>query len=174
MNNVLTFALVLAAGATHAQSLPAGFGWFGSLAGSCWTGQFPDGKTRHTQCYSVQFGKFLRGTAALAVDKGEQYQTQFEGDSVFAWDDTAKRIAYYIWGSDGNHSRLEAFFVGEELAFPVASRKDPSQIAYRSVWRRIDEHSFEVRRERPNANGWTTDLTVLYRRSPTNPPNPAK
>lgn len=88
----------------------------------------------------------------------------FEGDSLFAWDEATRSIVYYIWGSDGSHQRLEARYIGEELAFPVPSRKDPAQIAYRSVWRRISDDSFEVRRERPAAGAWSTEMSVVYRR----------
>ena len=149
-----------------AQSLPVGFGWFADMVGSCWVGRFPDGKTVHTHCYTAQFGKFMRGTAALAGEKDGAAHVQFEGDSVFVWDDGAKKIVYYIWGSDGSHSRLEAAYLGEELVFPVMSRQDPSKVAFRSVWKRLGNDTFEVRRERPNGNEWATVLSVTYRRAP--------
>jgi hypothetical protein len=129
------------------------FGWFAEMVGSCWVGTFPDGKTQHTHCYTAQFDQFIRGTATLSVDG----VNKFSGDSVFAWDDKEKRIVYYIWGSDGSHSTHEARYIGEELAFPIRS-------AYRSVWRRIDADSFEVRREVPDGSGWKTVLTVVYRK----------
>ena len=53
--------LCIPAAPRFAQELPPGFGWFRSVADSCWVGQFPDGRTEHTQCYTSQFGKFLRG-----------------------------------------------------------------------------------------------------------------
>lgn len=156
------FALVASA---PARGVDPGFGWFAGLAGACWTGTFPDGKTEHTQCYMAQFGKFLRGTAALKALKDGQWQTAFEGDSVYAWDASRKAIVYYLWGSDGSHRQLDASYAGDELVFAVPSRADPRTIAYRSVWRRIDADTFEVRRERPNDGAWTTELTVVYRRS---------
>ena len=159
-------ALALVAHA-HAQAQDARFGWFGSLVGSCWVGSFPDGMTSHTHCYTVQFDKFIRGTASLAVQREGQSHRTFEGDSVFAWNESKQRIIYYIWGSDGSHRQLEAQFIGEELAFPVSSRKDPNQVAYRSVWRRLGNDAFEVRRERPSGMGWSTELTVVYRRAPS-------
>lgn len=42
----------------------------------------------------------------------------------------------------------------------------PARLAYRSVWRRIDAQSFEVRREVPQGDGWRTELTVRYRKGP--------
>jgi hypothetical protein len=156
--------LALAAPA-HAQPMNQAFGWFAGLADSCWVGRFPDGKTEHTQCYSVQFQKFLRGTAALKVQREGQWQLIFEGDSLFAWDESKSAIVNYIWGSDGSHRQFEARYVGEELHLPVPARADANKIAYRSVWRRLSSDTFEVRRERPNEAEWSTELAVVYRRT---------
>lgn len=161
---IRTLLLCLPAMSISAQELPAGFGWFASMAGSCWVGQFPDGRTEHTQCYTSQFGKFVRGTASLAAVKEGTRQHAFEGDSVFAWDGPSGKIVYYIWGSDGSHRQLHAQFVGEELHFPVPSRTEPARVSYRSAWRRIDENTFEVRRERPQGDQWSNELTVIYRK----------
>lgn len=158
--------LCLPAASLSAQELPVAFGWFGAMAGSCWIGQFPDGRTEHTQCYASQFAKFLRGTASLATVKDGIRQVMVEGDSVFAWDEASKTIIYYIWGSDGTHRQLHAKYVGGELHFPVTSRTDPSRVSYRSVWRRLDASTFEVRRERPREDQWTTELAVTYRKRP--------
>ena len=174
MKSLLAILLLscAASGGAQAQSALAGFGWFADLAGACWTGHFPDGKTEHTQCYTTQFDRFLRGTASLAVEKDGRLAPQFEGDSLFAVDKDSGRIVYYIWSSDGNHSRMEAFYLGDELAFPVFGKKDPSQVAYRSVWRRLGPDTFEVRRERPGAGAWSTELTVTYRKAPLVPKAP--
>jgi hypothetical protein len=159
---LLTIAL---AGLAHAADAVPGFGWFADMAGSCWVGTFPDGKTEHRQCYTTQFGRFLRGTAELRVRENDKLQLVFEGDSLFTWDEGRRKIVYYIWGSDGSHRQLEAGFLGDELAFPVPDRNDATKVAYRSVWRRTDTDTFEVRRERPSGDGWTTELTVIYRRT---------
>jgi hypothetical protein len=66
---VLPCLLVALAASAPAHAVSTGFGWFADLAGSCWVGMFPDGKSEHTQCYTVQFDKFLRGTAALKVER---------------------------------------------------------------------------------------------------------
>jgi hypothetical protein len=166
----IPFLLLLSctAGIAYAQTLPAGFGWFAAVAGACWVSVSSLTVVPSTRSATSQFGKFLRGTASLSSRGNDDIRLQFEGDSIFAWDEAAKRIVYYIWGSDGSHSLMEAYFIGDELAFPVASRKEPSQIAYRSVWRRVTENTFEVWRERPGPNGWGTELTVVYHRSPLN------
>ena len=162
LRSLVAMALVGIVPPVHAAPPLEKFGWFADTVGSCWVGTFPDGKTRHTHCYTAQFGHFIRGTAALSVEGTDK----FSGDSVFAWDPNERRIVYYLWASDGSHSSHEARYAGQELAFPIQSRKEPGKVAYRSVWRRIDADSFEVRREVPDGAGWKTELTVVYRRSP--------
>lgn len=111
-----------------------------------------------------QFGQFIRGTATLSVEQDGMMKERFAGDSVFAWDATEQRIAYYIWSSDGSHGLHEAHYDGIDLAFPIRNRKAPDTIAYRSLWRKIDNDSFEVHRQVPDGDGWKTELTVRYRR----------
>ena len=152
------------AGFTAPPPLAAGFGWFGTLPGSCWTGLLPDGVTQHTHCYTSQFGKFVRGTARLESDREGTRFTIFEGDSVYSWESTAKRIGYVIWGTDGSLRLLHAHYEGEELMFPIPSRADPAKVAFRSAGRRIDADTIEVRREQPQGDKWTTQFKVVYRR----------
>ena len=102
----------------NAQELPAGFGWFRNVVGYCWVGLLPDGTTEHTHCYTSQFGRFIRGTSTLVQTKGGNKVTAFEGDSLFAWDDKERRIAYYIWASDGSHRQLNAELSGDEFTVP--------------------------------------------------------
>lgn len=142
------------------------FGWFSGVVGACWQGTFPDGKTRHTHCYTVQFGQFIRGTATLSAERDGVMRDVFSGDSLFAWDDKDQKIAYYVWGSDGTHGTHEAHYEGRDLSFPVLSKKEPGKVAFRSLWRRVDGDSFEVHRQVPEGSGWTTELTVVYMRVP--------
>jgi len=164
MRNLRSLMLLLAClfqvALAHAQD----FGWFSQVVGACWKGTFPDGTTSHRHCYSRQFETFIRGTSELhALREGKQL-TVFQGDSLFAWNASSGTIQYYVWGTDGNHRQLSAQYEKDELHFPVPSRQDPSKMAFRSVWRRLNESSFEVRRERPSGDGWSVDLRVVYRR----------
>ena len=159
-------ALIALPLAAQAQDGLTRFGWFASLIGSCWFASFPDGKTRHTQCYTAQFDQYMRGTATLAGEKDGAHVTQFSGDSVYAWDEKSQRIVYYIWGSNGSHGRHVARYEGEDLVFPIEDRRKPGTISYRSLWHRVDADSFEVSRQVPEGAGWRTELKVSYRRSP--------
>ena len=62
----------------------AGFGWFAELAGSCWKGEHPDGKSTETQCYLAQYGRLMRGSSRIT--QAGAPQPVFEGDAVFAID----------------------------------------------------------------------------------------
>jgi hypothetical protein len=54
--------------------------------GSCWSGSNEDGKTLDTQCYSVQFGRFLRGTINLSGRHGNQpANPDSPGATRFVW-----------------------------------------------------------------------------------------
>lgn len=153
------------AGFAAPPPLAPGFGWFGTLPGSCWTGRLPDGTTQHTHCYSTQFDKYVRGTARLESEKEGPRFTIFEGDSVYSWDAASNRMGYVVWGTDGSLRLFHAHYEGEELMFPVPSRADPAKIAVRSAWRRIDADTIVVRRERPQGDKWTTEFSVVYRRT---------
>jgi ketosteroid isomerase-like protein len=161
----------LFAGPLAAATPLAKFGWYADVVDACWVGTFPDGRTQHRHCYTAQFDQFIRGTATLSGDHQGTLTEQFWGDSVFAWNEAEKKITYYIWGSDGSHSRHEAWYEGEDLVFPVHSKTDPGTIAYRSLWRRVDDSTIEVQRQVPEgapaALNWRTELTVVYHRQPS-------
>jgi hypothetical protein len=172
--NRLMALAVLFSGPLAAATPLAKFGWYADVVDACWVGTFPDGKTRHSHCYTAQFDQFIRGTAALSGEHQGIWTEQFQGDSLFAWDAAEEKIVYYIWGSDGSHSRREAWYEGEDLVFPVHSKTAPGTIAYRSLWRRVDDSTIEVQRQVPQgAQGgapagpqWRTELTVIYHRQP--------
>lgn len=162
---LLVSLLTAPVAASAADASLAKFGWFADMAGSCWSATYPDGKTQHTHCYTGQFGHFIRGKATLSGEHNGALVERFQGDSLFAWNEAERRIDYYIWGSDGSHGRHEASYADDQLLFPVKSKKDPSKTAFRSVWKRIDDTSFKVRREVPDGAGWKTEMTVVYRKS---------
>ena len=167
MLRVVAFlALLVTTSAVTAAGPLEKFGWFAGVVGSCWRGTFPDGKTQHTHCYTSQFDQFIRGTATLAGEHNGVMQDSFFGDSMFAWDEKNQRITYYTWGSDGTHGRHEAYYEGQDLAFPVRSKKEPDKVAYRSLWHRLDDGAFEVHRQVPEGSGWKTELKVVYRKVP--------
>jgi hypothetical protein len=146
--------------APEPPGLPAGFGWFSELAGSCWKGDHPDGKSSDKQCYTVQFGGLLRGT----IEISREGRTVFEGEGVFAIEAGSRHVAFAQWGSGGTYATGEMRVDGDRLVF---RNRDPDGglLAVRSAWRRTGPDSFRVTREREGPDkGWSPILEVEYRR----------
>jgi hypothetical protein len=157
---------LLAPFASHAQTSAdplAPFGWFKELAGSCWSGQEADGRPSDTQCYSVQFGRFLRGTIKVSGKHGSQAVGSLDGDSVYAWNPQVKRVHYSLWASDGTYATGAMYVEGENLIFPGANPDAPG--ATRFVWTRIDADRYVVAREKRQGKAWSRASEVTYRRS---------
>jgi hypothetical protein len=153
---------ILATSIAHAQSSDplAPFGWFKDMAGSCWTGILPDGKTTDTQCYTVQYGRLLRGTIKV---HGGAPADDLEGESIYAWNAKADRVQYALWTSNGAYGTGEMYAEGEWLIFPPANANSPG--ATRMVWNRIDADTFVVIREKRDGKAWSKLSEVTYRRS---------
>jgi hypothetical protein len=155
----LSLAL-LAALPAHAQL--SQFGWFADLAGSCWRGEPRSDGRSDEQCYSSQFGKFMRGTIRF-------YQADRltgEGDSVFSFDPNARLIVYTQWASNGSFGFGEASLEGDELVFHNRLA-DGNEAPARSVWRRgSTPDAFVVSRQRRDDRGdWKEEGSITYKRT---------
>jgi hypothetical protein len=159
---------LLLAAAAHAANPPAAtdsaaaLGWFGTLAGSCWRGEYAGGGG-DTQCYGLQYGRYLRGTIAIEAPGKDGQPFTLTGDSVYEWDAKAGRIRYSNWADLGSLQHGEAYYDGELLRFPDVRSRD-EEPRTRSSWRRIDADSFEVTRERREGEEWKPLFSVTYRR----------
>lgn len=143
------------------------FGWLKDLAGACWVGEHPDGTTRDTQCYRIQFGRFLYGTIRIVELHDGRWRPGFEGDSVLAWDETNQRLSYWYWGSSGAFGPAEAYVVGKQIHFPAPRRPGSTAPEVRSSWTRIDADSYRVSRQEQEAGKWKEIFAVTYRRART-------
>jgi hypothetical protein len=153
----------VAAEAAPAAGPLAGFGWFAELAGSCWKGEYPDGKAIDTQCYLAQYGRLMRGASRIV--QPDSPQPAFEGDAVFAVDPAGgNRIVFTQWGTGGLYVRGEITFEGETLVFRNR-QPDGTEAPVRSIWRRTGPDGFHVSRERSTDKGWLPLLDVEYRRA---------
>ena len=88
-----------AGGAAAEDLLEGTFGWIDELAGHCWSAVHPN-STRDTQCYSIQFGRFLRGTIEI-VASASAARPPYRSDSVFGWNGERSEIAFHYWSSAG-------------------------------------------------------------------------
>ena len=155
-------AVALAPAAAMAEDLPEGaFGWMDELAGHCWSAEHPDG-TRDTQCYSTQYGRFLRGTIEIVAPPAAGRPT-YRGDSVFVWNGERSEIAFHYWSSAGNSGTVTGRLEGDRLIFPAPSRAGAP--ATRMVWTRLGPYSFRVVQQREEAAGWADAGTFIYRRT---------
>jgi hypothetical protein len=163
----LSAAAASAADTVTAAPSHAGFGWFASLAGSCWRGEYPGGGG-DIQCYEWQYGRYLRGTIEIDAKGKDGATVKLAGDSVYDWDGKAGRIRYSNWADAGSLQHGEAYYEGELLRFPVVKSADEEPRA-RTTWRRIDADTFEVTRERLDGGAWAAEIRVTYRRSARGP-----
>jgi hypothetical protein len=155
----LSLAL-LAALPAHAQL--SQFGWFADLAGSCWRGTPRSDGRSDEQCYSGQFGKFMRGS--IRFYQGDRLTG--EGDSVFSFDPNEHVIVYTQWSSNGSFGFGEASLEGDELVFHNRL-PDGSEAPARSVWRRgSTPDTFVVSRQRRDDRGaWNEEGSATYTRA---------
>jgi hypothetical protein len=143
--------------------LVATFGWFAELAGSCWTGAYPDGTTSDTQCYLAQYEHLLRGS--IKMYRAGSPQPSFEGDAVFSRDTAGSgKVIYTQWGTGGIYATGEIAFEGDTLVFRNRQPESGELAPVRAVWRRTGPDSFRVTRERSDDTGWKEFLVVDYRR----------
>jgi hypothetical protein len=161
-------ALVLAAlSAASEAAAPADplarFGWLRDLAGACWSGTYDGGKTSDTQCYELQWGRFVRGTIRLSGEHQGRSVPELRGDSVFAWSAKKERVVYTNWSSDGGYGGGEMLVAGEALLFPDPPREGRPET--RTRWTRLGPDAFQVVREAREGEGWKPLLTVVYRRA---------
>ena len=161
--SLLPLALAAQAPAPAPKSELAPFRWFADLAGACWRGEHPDGKTGDIQCYSTQYGRFVRGTIKV-YKQPDPNAVVFEGDSVFGWDAKGSRMVYTQWASNGSITPAqEAHWDGEILRFGARDAKDAT---VRSSWQKEGKDGFKVVRERKEGPLWKEVFAVTYRRAP--------
>ena len=152
------------AAAPVAAALPPGqFGWLADLAGSCWQGTWPDGKTRDTQCYSTQYGRYLRGT--IEIRSSAPGAPAHRGDSMFAWDAKTQRMQFHYWSSEGNSGISSGSLASNsDIVFADPPSIDAAKPERRSVWHRLSSDRYQVTVQERAGDGWRDRLAVVYDR----------
>jgi hypothetical protein len=167
MRTFLTsLAVVLSTAASFAQSpapptdplKPLAF-----LAGSCWIGPFPDGKSTDEHCFEWMFdGKFLRD---LHIVTGAA--KPYAGESVFGWDAKEKKVTYWYFNSLGNYSVGTAEFTPDGILFPERHVTEKGVIEMKALWRRDGADAYTVTQQRREGDTWKTLWTMrLIRKKP--------
>jgi len=138
----------------------APFKWFRGLAGACWKGDHPDGKSSDTQCYTTQYNRFVRGTIKIASGANT-----YEGDALFWWDAKNNKLAYTQWASNGFVHSSEAAFEGDKLVFLDRPKAGTKEVNGRAVWSRVDANTYSVTREARDGASWKPQFSVIYKRT---------
>ena len=138
------------------------FTWLRELAGSCWRGTTADGKPADTQCYSIQYGQFVRATSRMQVPRGTKV-VDLEGDSVLAWDPRTGNLEIFSWSADGSFRRGEATLYRGVYRFQDRTA-DGSPPVRRTIWRRQGPDAYAVTLERREGDRWVDVKVVEYER----------
>jgi hypothetical protein len=146
------FAPGLALGSPDPGYQPLAF-----LAGHCWEGAFPGGRTDE-HCFTwIYDGKFLRDRHTVrAAGKPDAL-----GESIYFWDSKAKRLEYLYIESDGGFSRGPVAVDSEALLFPDTSFVENGKtMVYRSRWQRSGATAYDVVTEFKSKDGWVPGFKV--------------
>lgn len=155
----LCTAVSLAAAADKPGKLDA----LAFLAGSCWAGQFPDGKSNDTHCFTWMYeGQFLRDVHVVRGNKPD-----YHGETVYWWDAAQARPRYMYWNSEGGVSQGLVDVREEQFHFPEESVRtsDGKEQVYRSVWHRKGADQYDAVTEFRGAEGWKEAWRVSFRRT---------
>jgi hypothetical protein len=138
---LLLLAVLLAVQDDARRDLVVGrFGWMADLAGDCWSALYPDG-TRDTQCYSTQYGYFLRGTIEIVAGQADDERPPYLGDSLFSWDADHSRIRVRFWSNRGTEGEMVGILEGGTIVFAAGT---PDGESSRTVWTRTGPDGFRV------------------------------
>ncbi|HEY0116955.1 MAG TPA: SRPBCC domain-containing protein [Allosphingosinicella sp.] len=109
------------------------------LLGHCWQGTFADGKL-DTHCFEPVYG------GALIRDRHE-VTGGYAGETLYNWDANRTLAEYTYWNVSGGVSRGTMREQGGLLDFgdEVYRGRDGRETRIATIWRRIDDTSYEVR-----------------------------
>jgi hypothetical protein len=148
--------LLFTSGLAFAQP-DAGYQPLAFLADHCWRGALP-GAGADEHCFTwIYGGKFLRDRHTVrAAGKPDA-----QGESIYFWDSSAKRLEYLYIESDGGFSRGPVSTDNEALVFPDTSFVENGKTAvYRSRWQRSGAGSYDVVTEFKSKDGWVPGFKV--------------
>jgi hypothetical protein len=148
--------LLFAPGLTFAQP-DAGYQPLAFLAGHCWKGAFPGGRTDE-HCFTwIYDGKFLRDRHTVRAEG----KADALGESIYLWDSTAKQLEYLYIESDGGFSRGPVSIDNEALVFPDTSFVEKGKtMVYRSRWQRSGANAYDVLTEFKSKDSWVPGFKV--------------
>ncbi len=125
------------------------------LVGHCWIGTFPDGKQTDEHCFEwVYDKKFVRDRHV--VRGGPPY----EGESLYAWDATQKRITFSYWNSSGDVSTGSVEDTADGLVFPQKHETASGTMELKTIWTRPNPKAYHVWVGQRVGSEWKTLWTM--------------
>ena len=157
-------ALAALAGAAHAANEPAALLQpMAFLAGHCWKGTFPDGKTTDEHCFSWLYGGRVLRDAHVVRSPGKP---DGAGESTYYVDSAGNHVEFLYIENGGGFSRGTVESLPEAILFPDTQYiADGEALVYRARWTRQGERAYEAWSEAQGPDGWTTMFKVLLKRT---------
>jgi hypothetical protein len=161
MKTLASFALALLPLSAGAAEVPEHFEPLAFLAGSCWTGTFPDGRAIDTHCYEwVWDGAHLRDTHEV-TGEGPPYR----GETLISWDAKAKRLAFRYFNSLGGVSEGHFATGPDGIRSPEERYRDEDgEQVFRSTLVPVDADRYRARTEELKDGDWREAWTIEFRR----------
>jgi len=154
---------VLLPSAVPAQPQPDSFKSLEFVVGSCWLGTFPDGKQTDEHCFEwVYDKKLIRDRHVVRGGGGVLYQ----GETIYNWNPTAKRLEYVYWNSDGMAMPGQVEPMTDGVRFLQQYPTDKGPIDMRVIWTRGGSDSYRVQTTMRSGDTWTTVNTMEMTRRP--------
>lgn len=136
------------------------------LAGSCWQGPFPDGKSTDEHCYKwEQEGRYLRERHTVIGANPPYY-----GETTFYWDFDAKAVKYIYWSNTGGYSTGTSISENGMIKYPDERYVGPEgTMMVRAEMKPIDADSYTMRAEMQGKDGtWAEFVNSTYKRKALN------
>jgi hypothetical protein len=156
----LTSVAGLASAATEPSDLlkPMAF-----LAGHCWKGAFPDGKTTDEHCFAWMYGGRVLRDSHVVRSPGKPDGV---GESTYYVDSAGNRLAFLYIENGGGFSRGTVESLPGSLLFPDTQYiAEGEALVYRARWTRQDEQSYEAWSEAQTPDGWQTMFRLVLKRT---------
>ena len=139
---------------------------FAFLAGSCWEGPFPDGKSVDSHCFKwFQKGRYLRERHEVKGSK-----PPYGGETTYYWDHEAKTVKYIYWTNTGGYSTGSARAENGSLKFPDERYVDAKEItSIHAEIRQVDSDTYTMTSDMTGKGGKTVPMqNATYKRKPLN------
>jgi hypothetical protein len=127
------------------------------LAGHCWKGAFPGGRTDE-HCFTwVYGGKFLRDRHVVRAEG----KPDALGESIYFYDSSSKQLQYLYIESDGGFSRGPVVIEKDSLVFPDTTFVENGKtMVYRSRWQHGTAGTYDVLTEFQSQGSWVPGFKV--------------